>query len=275
MIVPVDDPWHRLRPLTAARIGLASAGGSLATAPLLALRLAHARARDAVHAALDADALAAAVGPLLVVDSAAPDRGTFLLRPDLGRQLASGTTLPRGEHDLTVVLADGLSARAVQDHAPAVVAALLPLLAGWRVAPIIMARQGRVALGDAVASAMGAAAVLVLIGERPGLSAHDSLGAYLTWRPGPATTDADRNCVSNIRPAGFAPDAAAMKIAWLLQAMRARGRSGVVLKDEYSNPSSVSPLPLGEGRERVLPLERSERADPLRGGEGEENERRE
>ena len=243
MTVPADDPWHRLRPLTAARIGLASAGSAIATAPLLQLRLAHARARDAVHASLDADALVAALGPLQVVDSAAPDRSTFLLRPDLGRQLAPDTALPRGDHDLAVVLADGLSARAVQDHAPALVAALLPLLPGWRVAPLVLARQARVALGDAVAAAMGAAVVLVLIGERPGLSAPDSLGAYLTWQPGPATTDAGRNCVSNIRPAGFPPAEAAGKIAWLLGAMRARGTSGVGLKDESPH------VPRLEGRQ--------------------------
>lgn len=237
MTVPVDDPWRRLRPLTDARIGLASAGGSLATAPLLALRLAHARARDAVHATLDTAALAAALGPMLVADSAAADRATYLLRPDLGRRLAAGATLPRGAHDLAVVLADGLSARAVQDHAPAVVTALLPLLAAWRIAPLVVVQQGRVAVGDAVANAMGAAASLVLIGERPGLSAPDSLGAYLTWQPHPATTDADRNCVSNIRPAGFAPADAARKIAWLLEAMRARGASGVALKDDAPEPA--------------------------------------
>ena len=244
MTVPVDgttndsiDPWARLRPLTAARIGLAATGGSLATAPLLALRLAHARARDAVHAAVDTEALAAELGPLLVVQSAAPDRSTYLLRPDLGRQIAPGTTLPRGDYDLALVLADGLSALAVQSHAPAVVTALLPLLANWRIAPLVVAQQGRVALGDQVAQAMGASAVLVLIGERPGLSASDSLGAYLTWRPTPASTDAERNCVSNIRPAGFAPAAAAEKIAWLLQAMRARGVSGVALKDDAPDPA--------------------------------------
>ncbi len=131
-----------------------------------------------------------------------------------------------------MVLADGLSARAVQDHAPPLLAALLPLLAGWRMAPLVAVRHGRVAVGDAVAAAVGAAAVLVLIGERPGLSAPDSLGAYLTWRPGAGTTDAGRNCVSNIRPAGLPPAAAAGKIAWLLGAMRARGVSGVALKDD-------------------------------------------
>ncbi len=226
------DPWQRLRPLTAARIGLPRSGASLATAPLLAFRLAHAQARDAVHASLDTDALALAVGPLLVVDSAVRDRTEYLLRPDLGRQLAPGTALPRGEYDLALVLADGLSARAVQDHAPAVLAALRPLLEGWRIAPLVAVRQGRVAAGDAVAMALGAECAVVLIGERPGLSAPDSLGAYLTWRPRADTTDAARNCVSNIRPAGLPPALAASKIAWLLGAMRARGVSGVALKDD-------------------------------------------
>ena len=232
MSLPADDPWLRLRGLTAARIGLARSGASLATAPLLELRLAHARARDAVRASLDMDALAAACGPLLVLDSAARDRAEYLLRPDRGRVLAPGALLPHGDYDLALVLADGLSARAVQDHAPPVLAALRPLLGAWRVAPLVAVRGGRVAVGDAVACALGAAAVLVLIGERPGLSAPDSLGAYLTWRPGPATTDAGRNCVSNIRPEGLAPAAAAAKLAWLLDRMRAVGGSGVALKDD-------------------------------------------
>ncbi len=227
-----DDPWAALRELTAARIGLARTGASLATGPLLAFRSAQAQARDAVHATLDLPALRVALGDVVVVDSAARDRSEFLLRPDLGRRLAPGTSLDRGEHDLAVVLADGLSARAVQVHAPALFAALVPLLAGWRIAPPVVVRQGRVAAGDAVAVALGAAAVLVLIGERPGLSAPDSLGAYLTWAPGPATTDAGRNCVSNIRPAGLPPAQAADKVAWLLGAMRGRGLSGVALKDD-------------------------------------------
>ncbi len=227
----MTDPWERIRPLTAARIGLSRSGGSLATAPLLALRLAHARARDAVHAALDEAALQAECGPALVVSSAARDRAEFLLRPDLGRRLAPDMHLERGEHDLALVLADGLSATAVQRHAPPVLRALRPLLAGWRLGPLTMVRQGRVAVGDAVALALGAAAVLVLIGERPGLSAPDSLGAYLTWQPRPDTTDAERNCVSNIRADGLPPAEAAHRIAWLLEAMRAAGRSGVALKD--------------------------------------------
>ncbi len=229
---PASDPWERIRPLTAARIGLSRSGGSLATAPLLALRLAHARAKDAVHAALDEPALLAACGPALVASSAARDRAEFLLRPDLGRRLAPGTSLPRGEHDLVLVLADGLSATAVQRHAPPLLAALRARLSGWRVAPLVVVRQGRVAVGDAVALAVGAGAVAVLIGERPGLSAPDSLGAYLTWQPRAETADAERNCVSNIREGGLAPDEAAGRIAWLLAAMRAAGQSGVALKDE-------------------------------------------
>ena len=232
MTAPVADPWHGLRALTAARIGLARTGASLATAPTLALRLAHARARDAVHAELDVEALQSAVGPLHVVDSAAASRAEYLLRPDLGRVLADTTVLPRGEHDIALVVADGLSARAVQTHAPPLLAALQPLLAGWRVAPLVVVRQGRVAAGDAVAAALGAGCVAVLIGERPGLSAPDSMGAYLTWNPHPGTTDAERNCVSNIRPDGLPPAAAATKIAWLLGAMRTRGNSGVALKDD-------------------------------------------
>ena len=131
-----------------------------------------------------------------------------------------------------LVVAAGLSARAVASHAGPLLAATLPHLAGWRIAPLVIVRHGRVAIGDAVAQALRARAVAVLIGERPGLSAPDSLGAYLTWRPGPRTTDAERNCISNIRPAGIAPADAAPRLAHLLAAMRARGLSGVGLKDE-------------------------------------------
>jgi ethanolamine ammonia-lyase small subunit len=236
------DPWSPLRALTSARIGLARVGASLATAPLLDIRLAEARARDAVHEALDGERLAAdlaALGaPVLAVASAAADRQNYLMRPDLGRRLAPGaqaTLAPHaGEHDLALVVADGLAARAVQTHAAPVLAAVLPLLRGanWRIAPIVIACHGRVAIGDAVANALGAGCVAILIGERPGLSAPDSMGAYLTWRPGPHTTDADRNCISNIRPDGIGYAEAAQKLVQLLRAMRARRLSGVRLKDE-------------------------------------------
>lgn len=236
------DPWSALRALTSARIGLARAGASLATAPLLELRLAESRARDAVHEALDAARLAAdlaqVAGPVLTVASAADDRQSYLMRPDLGRRLAPGAdavlALQAGACDVAVVVADGLSARAVQTHAAPVLAGLIPALRaqGWRIAPVVIVRHGRVAVGDAVAAALGAAGVAVLIGERPGLSAPDSMGAYLTWRPGPHTTDADRNCVSNIRPEGIGYADAGATIARLLGAMRARGVSGIRLKDE-------------------------------------------
>ncbi len=240
--------WPGLRALTAARIGLARSGASLATGPLLEVRLAHARARDAVHAGLDEAALAAALaaaglGALVAVDSRAGDRRTYLMRPDLGRQLgaesAAALAARAGAFDLAVVLGDGLSALAVQRHAAPVLAALTPALrqAGWRLAPLVLVRGARVAVGDAAARALGAGAALVLIGERPGLSAPDSLGAYLTWRPGPDTSDAGRNCISNIRPEGLGYGDAALRLFYLLQRMRAAGMSGVELKDESGRPA--------------------------------------
>ncbi len=234
------DLWSSLRQLTQARIGLARAGASLATAPTLDFRLAHARARDAVHEPLDAARLIADLAPLglpvLAVASAAEDHARYLMRPDLGRRLApdAGAILaphPRA-HDVAFVIADGLSARAVQAHAVPVLAAALPSLAGWRIAPLVVVRHGRVAVGDAVAAALGAASVAVLIGERPGLTAPDSMGAYLTWRPGPRTSDADRNCISNIRPDGIGYADAAATLMRLLRAMRTRRLSGVRLKDK-------------------------------------------
>jgi ethanolamine ammonia-lyase small subunit len=234
------DPWATLRRATAARIGLARSGASLATAPLLAMRVAHAEARDAVHDALDAapllDALAALGRPGIALASAAPDRRAYLMRPDLGRRLADDACLtpPADGCDLALVIADGLSARAAQSHAMPVLALALPALVaeGWRLASPVIVRQGRVAIGDAIAMRLGASAVAVLIGERPGLSSPDSLGAYVTWRPGPQTTDADRNCLSNIRPAGISYEDAAFRLVYLLRQMRARGVSGVGLKDE-------------------------------------------
>jgi len=246
-----DDgvPWERLRTLTAARIGLARRGAGLATPAVLEFRLAHARARDAVHDALDVEQLARdveALGlglPALQAASRAADRRTYLLRPDLGRRLdddsAARLATHRGACDLVTVLADGLSATAVQAYAaPTLGAMLAPLAAaGWRLGPVVIASQGRVALGDAIAAALGAGAVAILVGERPGLSAPHSLGAYATWRPGPASSDADRNCVSNIRPEGIPPATAGARLAWLLAAMRSRGLSGVALKDESDRPA--------------------------------------
>jgi len=237
-----DDLWSDLRRLTAARIGLARSGASLATAPLLGFRLDHARARDAVYEPLDEARLIADLAGLdanvLSVASGAADRREFLMRPDLGRRLAqeadSTLTPHAADHDLVFVIADGLSARAVQSHAAPVLKAALAMLQkqGWCIAPLVVVRQGRVAIGDAIATLLRAKCVAMLIGERPGLTAPDSMGAYLTWQPGPGTTDADRNCISNIRPDGIGYADASFKIAHLLHAMRERRISGVQLKDD-------------------------------------------
>jgi ethanolamine ammonia-lyase small subunit len=232
-----------LRTLTAARIALDRSGSSLATTPMLEFRLAHARARDAVNETIEmprlAEKLADLKGPIVTIDSAAPDRSAYLLRPDLGRSLGpkarEALLAHAGAYDLVVVVADGLSARAVERQVPPLLAALAPsLIAGrWSLAPLVLVRQGRVAIGDSIAAVLEAGAVVVLIGERPGLSAPDSLGAYLTWQPIPKrTTDADRNCISNIRPEGLGYSDAAFKLTYLLSEMRRREVSGVALKDD-------------------------------------------
>jgi ethanolamine ammonia-lyase small subunit len=246
---PLADPWTKYRALTAARIGLERAGVSVATKPLLDFRLAHARARDAVHANLDAALLARELEALglraCVVRSAADSRATYLMRPALGRRLADGEAAALeaevGHHDLALVVADGLSARAVQLHAVPLLRLILPELHAdrWRVAPVVVALGGRVALGDAVAGALKAGAVVVLIGERPGLSSPDSMSAYLTWCPSAATTDADRNCISNIRPNGVCYAEAAHKTLFLLRSMRELGYSGIKLKDESDRPAVI------------------------------------
>ena len=248
------DPWSTLRRFTAARIALGRAGVSIPTGAHLAFQLAHARARDAVHAAFDTQAIGAALqaaampswpdAEVVVLDSAAPDRATYLRRPDLGRRLSGaaraalagagdGVQRSRGS-DLSIVVADGLSARAAHAHAAALAGLLVERLVGvgWTLAPLVVVRQGRVAVGDEVGEILGARAVLVLLGERPGLSSPDSLGAYLSWAPRAGLTDAQRNCVSNIRPEGLPLDAAAGRLLWLMQAARARGLTGVGLKDE-------------------------------------------
>ena len=241
---PGDDPWAVLRAATRARVALGRAGDALPTARELEFRAAHAAARDAVHQPLDPDVVREQLPgvELLEVHSAAPDRANYLQRPDLGRQLAEGTELPHTGADLAVVIADGLSPRAVHEHAAGLLGALLERLPGWSVAPLVLAHQARVALGDAVGEALGAHAVVVLVGERPGLSSADSLGVYLTWDPRPGRADSERNCVSNVRPPhGLSYAQAADTVAGLLTAARELGASGVVLKDE--GPA----LPAGAG----------------------------
>jgi ethanolamine ammonia-lyase small subunit len=227
--------WADLRRFTPARIALGRAGNGLPTAAHLDFQAAHAMARDAVHASLDAAALcpdlAAAGLTSIMVRSQAEDRRTYLLRPDLGRRLRERTAVLPVPGSFLFVVCDGLSATAVQRHAVPLLRHAAPRLAG-PVAPIVIAQQGRVALGDDIGEAMGAEAVAVLIGERPGLSAADSLGIYLTWQPRRGRTDAERNCISNIRPEGLPPEAAADKLLWLIGAMRRLRLTGVALKDE-------------------------------------------
>jgi ethanolamine ammonia-lyase small subunit len=237
-----EDLWARLARLTPARIGLGRAGTGLPTREVLAFGLAHAQARDAVHTPLDAEAVGGAIAalglPVATVSSAAPDRATYLRRPDLGRALVPEDAerlrcLTTASFDLAIVIADGLSARAVEEGAAGFLTAFKPHIAraGWSLAPITIALQARVALGDAVGAALRARAVAVLIGERPGLSSPDSLGIYLTLHPRIGCTDAERNCISNVRPAGLSHDLAAFKLDWLLNQAFARGITGVNLKD--------------------------------------------
>ncbi len=245
------DPWADLADLTPARLALGRSGASLPTREVLKLGLAHARARDAVHAAADFDALRSGLAALgrdtVEVESAAPDRATYLRRPDFGRRLSARSRAllqgmgPAGA-GVCVLVADGLSASAVDLNALPLLGALLPRLALRGSAPVVLVRQGRVALGDEVGAILGARLTVMLVGERPGLSAADSLGAYLTFAPRIGLTDAARNCVSNIRSGGLVPEAAARKIAWLVDRALALSLTGVALKDD-SDAGPLSPAP--------------------------------
>lgn len=245
------DAWAALRVHTPARIALGRSGVSLPTAELLRFGAAHAQARDAVHLPLDVEALGstleAAGFATLRTESAAPDRATYLLRPDLGRRLtpaaraALGAAAPQ-TCDLLVVLADGLSSLATTRHGPVLAEALRATApAGWTLGPIVIATQARVALGDDIGAALNARLVIVLIGERPGLSSPDSLGAYLTWAPRVGRTDAQRNCVSNIRPDGLGVADAARKLWWLCEAARRLGQTGIALKDASDAAPAITP----------------------------------
>jgi ethanolamine ammonia-lyase small subunit len=240
----IANPWQALRQFTTARIALGRSGVSLPTNAQLAFQLAHAQARDAVHLALDAPRLAQDIGrPCLLLHSAAADRITYLQRPDLGRQLdaASRLLLAPGQYDLAFVLADGLSAHAIMQNAAPFLALMLAQAAAenWSVAPLCIVEQARVAIGDEIAERLGTKMVVVLIGERPGLSAPDSMGVYLTWQPRVGLTDASRNCISNVRPAGLRHDEAADKLGYLLAEAFRRQVSGVALKDETGGAAAV------------------------------------
>ena len=239
MSLAPKDPWESLAGLTPARVALGRAGSGLPTRELLRFELAHARARDAVGEPLDATSLRAELAatglPVLQVTSRAADHRTYLQRPDLGRRLdeASASQLTAADrNDIVVVIADGLSALAVLRYAVPAVAALRPLLEGLRIAPLVLATRARVALADEVGALLNARLALILLGERPGLSAPDSLGAYLTFAPRVGCLDAQRNCVSNIRAEGLPPDRAAHKLAWLIREALRRELTGVGLTDE-------------------------------------------
>ena len=259
----LPDPWSHLRGLTPARIAIGRTGASLPTREVLGFALDHARARDAVHAPFDAGLVAAQVETLglttLTVESAAPDRATYLRRPDLGRTLSATARtrfegLRKAPRDLALVIADGLSSAAVHAHAAPLLAALQPAIAaaGWKLGPVVLAHQARVALGDEVGALLKARMVVLLVGERPGLSSPDSLGAYLTFGPRPGRTDAERNCISNIRDEGLSYEAAAFKLAWHAREALRLGLTGVALKDESDTAllGVVRPLPGREGGTR-------------------------
>jgi ethanolamine ammonia-lyase small subunit len=230
--------WQALRQRTPARIGLGTAGAGIPTRHLLRFQLDHAQARDAVHLPLDVDRIAAQLAGLPVqrVRSAAEDRLSYLQRPDLGRRLRpeDASQLVCGAYDIAFVIADGLSAQAVHDHAAGLLHAVLANLPDWRVAPVVVATGARVALGDEIARNLGARMVAVLIGERPGLSSADSLGVYLTYDPSVPRTDSERNCLSNIRPPhGADYPSAARTLTTLMEQARLRQLTGVALKDDF------------------------------------------
>jgi ethanolamine ammonia-lyase small subunit len=247
----VENPWRRLREFTDARIGLGRAGVSLPTKELLEFQLSHARARDAVHFPLDTDALISeieasetiAAPDIHRLHSRAADRMEYLQRPDLGRRLnehsrsllqhdiSSSESGVSSEYDLGIVIVDGLSSLAVQQNVVPFLETLLPHLYDYSLAPISIVEQGRVAVGDEVGELINARCVIVLIGERPGLSSPDSLGLYLTYKPHVGLTDAARNCISNIRPAGLSYSEAVRRTQYLLDESRHLKLSGVNLKD--------------------------------------------
>lgn len=251
----VDNPWQALRRFTPARIALGRAGVSQPTAVQLDFQLAHAQARDAVHRPLDVAALCTEIEALglatLPLHSAAASRAVYLQRPDLGRRLgeasrdrlqawASGREM--AACDLAFVVADGLSSLAVQRHAVPLLGELLARLpAGRSLAPVTVVEQGRVAVGDGIGELLGARLVVVMIGERPGLSSPDSLGLYFTWSPRVGRSDAERNCISNVRPEGLGYAEAAVRLVGLLEEALRRGLSGVGLKDESGAATGALP----------------------------------
>jgi ethanolamine ammonia-lyase small subunit len=252
----IHNPWHALRRFTNARIALGRAGDSLPTGEMLAFQLDHARARDAVHEPFDSDRLAVQLRlqgfEVIQLHSAASDRNIYLKRPDLGRRLSEASRKVLEEraaqsdetYDAAFVIADGLSALAVHLHAVSLFTLTAAALqgVGWRIAPVVIANQGRVALGDEIGQLLRATQVAMLIGERPGLSVADSLGVYLTYAPQPGRTDADRNCISNIHPHGLSYVAAQQTLVYLMSEARRQKLTGVALKDDRAERDSTAHL---------------------------------
>jgi len=257
----ISNPWHTLKGFTDARIALGRAGSSIPTHEMLKFQLEHAQARDAVHLPLNAGALyeSLKIGlndcpqaldlfasdfPLLV-SSCADDRGTYLQRPDLGRRLSIKSTdlleKVQGQFDLAICVVDGLSAMAIEQNISPFLKYLFECLPRKkiRLAPLVICNQGRVAIGDHIAQSVGAKTVMVLIGERPGLLSPDSMGMYLTFDARVGCHDAQRNCVSNIRPAGLSYDAAAVKTIYLLDESQRLGFSGVELKERSEQVEDI------------------------------------
>jgi ethanolamine ammonia-lyase small subunit len=265
----ISNPWQGLKQFTDARIALGRAGSSIPTSESLSFQLDHARAIDAVHCALDIPQLVQALSssqlvadntpqPPMVVNSKATDRVMYLQRPDLGRQLneASWQALVDYRHvadqvfDLAIVVADGLSSTAIQRHAVPVIECLLAELADdahdWSIAPITVVSQGRVAAGDDVGECLKAKIVMILIGERPGLTSPDSMGFYMTWHPLRGAKESSRNCISNIRPEGLTYNDASRRACYLLRESLKLGISGIELKDRSS--TSDDPLELDDNQ---------------------------
>ncbi|TSE19697.1 Ethanolamine ammonia-lyase light chain [Tepidimonas alkaliphilus] len=246
---PPSLNWSDLRRLTPARIGLKRTGSSLTTAEILRFDAAHAQARDAVHNPLDIDCLrqelvSSGWNNMITVRSQARDRSQYLLRPDLGRrldlasrQLLEEYQLKSGRADVVFILADGLSSSGIQQHAPSLLFHIRQMIEReFVIAPLVIATQARVALGDEVGEVLQARMAVVIIGERPGLSSPDSIGLYMTFQPRVGCVDAQRNCISNIRPQGQQPNIAALRFAWLLREAFRLGATGVTLKDHSGLP---------------------------------------
>ncbi len=233
--------------MTSARVALGRTGDTVSVREVLDFQLAHARARDAVHFPFDSAGMRAELDGI-AVQSAARDRAEYLRRPDLGRRLSDNSKEAldriRGKFDVVFVVADGLSPVAIHRNAAGLLRRLVPKLDGWRMAPTVVVAQGRVAIGDEIGDLVGASVAVVLIGERPGLASPDSMGIYVTWNPTLGRTDAERNCISNVRPEGLSVGTAAELLFLVLCKARQNGLTGVALGTATSQAPTLGPATL-------------------------------